>query len=135
MKKYIAVGIGGIIGALARYGVGQLLGPTSSAGFPLATWLANMSGSFLLAFLTMSVFRMKQVSPLMISAVGTGIIGAFTTFSTFSVETLKLLQHEAFTMAFLYVGASMIGGLLLACSGFYAGNMLYARRLKEEGNI
>jgi CrcB protein len=132
--KYIAVGIGGIIGALARYGVGQLFETTSSVGFPLATWLENMSGSFLLAFLTMSVFRMKQVSPLMISAVGTGIIGAFTTFSTFSVDTLKLLQHEAFTMAFLYVSVSMIGGLLVAFVGFYAGNMLYERRMWKEGN-
>ncbi|CAG9610873.1 Putative fluoride ion transporter CrcB [Bacillus rhizoplanae] len=135
MKKYIAVGIGGIIGALARYGVGQLLEPTSFAVFPLATWLANMSGSFLLAFLTMSVFRMKQVSPLMISAVGTGIIGSFTTFSTFSVDTLKLLQHEAFTMAFLYVSASMIGGLFFAFGGFYVGNVLYERGMRKEGNI
>ena len=135
MKKYIAVGIGGVIGALARYGVGQLFQPTFSTGFPLATWLANMSGSFLLAFLTMSVFRMKQVSPLMISAVGTGIIGAFTTFSTFSVETLQLLRHQALTMAFLYVSASMIGGLLAAFVGFYVGNMLYERRMRKEGNI
>lgn len=135
MKKYIAVGIGGVIGALARYGVGQLFQPTFSAGFPLATWLANMSGSFLLAFLTMSVFRMKQVSPLMISAVGTGIIGAFTTFSTFSVETLQLLRHQALTMAFLYVSASMIGGLLVSFVGFYVGNMLYERGMRKEGNI
>ncbi|MGG2014174.1 fluoride efflux transporter FluC [Bacillus sp. S10(2024)] len=133
--KYIAVGIGGVIGALARYGVGQLFEITSLTGFPLATWLANMSGSFLLAFLTMSIFRMKQVSLLMISAIGTGIIGSYTTFSTFSVDTLKLLQHEAFTMAFLYVIASMIGGLLFSFGGFYVGNMLYERGVRKEGNI
>lgn len=133
--KYIAVGIGGVIGALARYGVGLLFETISFTSFPLATWLANMSGSFLLAFLTMSIFRMKQVSPLMISAIGTGIIGSYTTFSTFSVDTLKLLQHEAFTMAFLYVITSMIGGLLFSFGGFYVGNKLYERSKREEGNI
>ncbi|MDP7977043.1 fluoride efflux transporter FluC [Bacillus sp. WLY-B-L8] len=133
--KYIAVGIGGVIGALARYGVGLLFETTSFTGFPFATWLANMSGSFLLAFLTMSIFQMKQVSPLMISAIGTGIIGSYTTFSTFSVDTLKLLQHEAFSVAFFYMGASMIGGLLFSFGGFYAGNKLYERSVRKEGNV
>ncbi|HDX9579377.1 TPA: CrcB family protein [Bacillus pseudomycoides] len=133
--KYIAVGIGGVIGALARYGVGQFFETTSSIGFPFATWLANMSGSFLLAFLAMSIFRMKKVSPLLISAIGTGIIGSYTTFSTFSVDTLKLLQHEAFTVAFIYMSSSMIGGLLFSFGGFYVGNKLYGRSRRKEGNI
>lgn len=131
--KYIAVGIGGIVGALVRYGLGQWIGTPSVDVFPLVTWLANMIGSFLLAFLTMYVFRMKHVSQVVISSVGTGIIGSFTTFSTFSVETLKLLQNEAFFMAFYYVSTSVIGGLFLSFIGFYFGNVLYEKSVKKEG--
>ncbi|MDM5156301.1 fluoride efflux transporter CrcB [Bacillus sp. DX1.1] len=133
--KYIAVGMGGIIGALARYGLGQWMGSTSVDTFPLATWSANMIGSFLLAFLTLYLFRMKHVSLVMTSAIGTGVIGSFTTFSTFSVETMKLLQHEAFMMAFYYVSTSVVGGLLLSLLGFYLGNMLYERSVNKEGTL
>ncbi|WP_410983732.1 fluoride efflux transporter CrcB [Bacillus cereus] len=131
--KYIAVGIGGIVGALVRYGLEQWIGTPSVNAFPLATWLANMIGSFLLAFLTMYFFRMKQVSQVVINSVGTGIIGSFTTFSTFSIETLKLMQHEAFFMAFYYVSTSIVGGLLLSLFGFYLGNALYEKSVKKEG--
>ncbi|PFK45917.1 fluoride efflux transporter CrcB [Bacillus cereus] len=133
--KYIAVGIGGVVGAFARYGLGQWIGTPSVDSFPLATWLANMIGSFLLSFLTMYLFRMKHVSQMIINSVGTGIIGSFTTFSTFSVETLKLMQHEAFVMAFYYVSTSIVGGLFLSLSGFYLGNTLYEKSMKKEGTL
>ncbi|WP_243524223.1 fluoride efflux transporter CrcB [Bacillus pseudomycoides] len=133
--KYIAVGIGGIVGALARYGLGQWIGTPSVDSFPLATWLANMIGSFFLAFLTMYLFRMKHVSQTVMNSVGTGMIGSFTTFSTFSVETLKLMQHEAFFMAFYYVSTSIVGGLLLSLFGFYLGNTLYEKSMKKEGAL
>lgn len=133
--KYIAVGIGGVVGALARYGVGQWFDTNATDAFPLATWSANMIGSFLLAFLTMYMFRMKHISQSVISAIGTGMIGSFTTFSTFSVETMQLLQHEAFLMAFYYVSISIVGGLLLSLFGFYLGNMLYERSVKEEETL
>ncbi|MEN1934629.1 CrcB family protein [Paenibacillus sp. 102] len=131
--KYIAVGIGGIVGALARYGLEQWIGTSSVDAFPLETWSANMIGSFLLAFLTMYLFRMKHVSYVIINSIGTGMIGSFTTFSMFSVETLKLMQHEAFFMAFYYVSTSIVGGLLLSLFGFYLGNVLYEKRMKKEG--
>ncbi|MBO1627893.1 fluoride efflux transporter CrcB [Bacillus cereus] len=133
--KYIAVGIGGVIGALARYGLGQWIDTPSVDSFPLATWIANMIGSFLLAFLTMYLFRMKHVSQTIMSSVGTGMLGSFTTFSTFSMETLKLMQHEAFFMAFYYVSTSIVGGLLLSLFGFYLGNTLYEKSMKKEGAL
>ncbi|KEK26046.1 fluoride efflux transporter FluC [Bacillus gaemokensis] len=133
--KYTAVGIGGIVGALTRYGLGQWIGTHSAEAFPLATWLANMIGSFLLAFLTIYLFRVKHVSYVITSAVGTGMIGSFTTFSTFSVETLKLMQYDAFLIAFYYVSTSVVGGLLLSLVGFYLGNVLYEKRMKKEGSL
>ncbi|PDY48972.1 fluoride efflux transporter FluC [Bacillus pseudomycoides] len=133
--KYIAVGIGGIVGALARYELGQWVGIHSVDSFPLATWSANMIGSFLLAFLTMYLFRMKHVSQVIVSSIGTGMIGSFTTFSTVSVETLKFMQHEAFLMAFYYVSTSVVGGLLFSLFGFYLGNALYEKSMKKEGAL
>lgn len=131
--KYIAVGIGGIIGALARYGLGRIFVEADSSHFPIGTWLANMIGSFLLAFLTMYIFRMKQVSVVLISGIGTGMIGAFTTFSTFSVETITLLQSGDFLVAILYVMTSIVIGLCMSWFGFHLGIKLYERHTRNEG--
>ncbi|WP_369902742.1 fluoride efflux transporter CrcB [Bacillus manliponensis] len=130
--KYIAVGIGGIVGALARYGIGRIFVTSDPSHFPVGTWLANMIGSFLLAFLTMYIFRMKQVSQTMISAIGTGLIGSFTTFSTFSVETITFVQNGAFFIAVLYVLASVVIGLCMSLFGFHLGRKVYEQRTRNE---
>lgn len=135
MMKYIAVGVGGIIGALARYGLSTVFVEVAPTRFPLGTWLANIVGSFLLALLTMYIFRMKQVSPIVINGVGTGMIGSFTTFSTFSVETITLLQNGDFLLAFFYVITSVVFGLYMSWVGFRIGMKLYEQRTENEGEI
>lgn len=133
--KYIAVGVGGIIGALARYGLSEIFAEAAPTRFPLGTWLANIIGSFLLALLTMYIFRMKKVSPVVINGVGTGMIGSFTTFSTFSVETITLLQNGDFLLAVFYVITSVVFGLCMSWLGFRIGMKLYEQRAESEGGI
>ncbi|MCP8966978.1 fluoride efflux transporter FluC [Ectobacillus ponti] len=122
----IAVGTAGILGALLRYGLGLLLPWTG--GFPAATFSANMLGSFLLAFLTSWLFRSGRLSPQLVAGIGTGFIGSFTTFSTFSMEMVRLLESGEAGNAAAYGLGSAAGGLLLAYAGWQTGEVLAARR-------
>jgi CrcB protein len=111
----IAVGIGGFIGAIVRYSIGKVIYIRS--GFPLATLLINLLGCLFLAwFFTITAKRVKM-NPNLKLAIGTGFTGAFTTFSTFSVETLNLLKNEQYGFALSYVLASIFGGIGLALLG------------------
>lgn len=111
----IAVGIGGFIGAIVRYSIGKVIFIRS--GFPLATLLINLLGCLFLAwFFTITAKRVKM-DPNLKLAIGTGFTGAFTTFSTFSVETLNLLKNEQYGFALFYVLASIFGGIGLALLG------------------
>jgi len=132
---YIAVGMGGVVGSLLRYSLGLLIEETAPGIFPLATLLANVTGSFLLTFLTMYVFRIGMLNPRWATALGTGLIGSFTTFSTFSVETVHLLQAGKAGIAAFYVISSLAGGLLAARLGFEAGDALFRRFSKGKETV
>jgi fluoride exporter len=115
------VGIGGIIGALLRYWIGLSFAPVSQGAFPLGTFLINMIGSFFLAWLTSVASQSKALPQWLVTGIGTGVIGAFTTFSTFSVETAHLIQGQYYKMALFYSLLSLIGGLALAYLGYEVG--------------
>ncbi|MFC2949778.1 fluoride efflux transporter CrcB [Virgibacillus sediminis] len=106
---------GGFLGSMIRYFLGEWV--HAGGGFPLGTFLINLSGCFLLGwFMTASV--KKKVQQKYIWMIGTGFLGSFTTFSTFSVETVGLIEDGAIGTAVLYVGLSIILGMLLAYAGF-----------------
>jgi CrcB protein len=116
----LCVAIGGLIGAPTRFLVDRLVADRVETDFPLGTFLINVSGSFVLGLLT--GLDLAGHMPLVVKAlVGTGFCGAYTTFSTWSYETVRLLQEgeylEAFTNAFL----SVVVGLLAAGAGMALG--------------
>ncbi len=113
---YLFVGIAGSLGAILRYLIGISLFTHSS--FPYATLCINLIGSFLLAWLTTRFFKRTSLSPVMKTAIATGFVGSFTTFSTLSVETVQLFQTGAIGLGVLYVTISMIGGFLMSTIGF-----------------
>ncbi|WP_164462116.1 CrcB family protein [Bacillus sp. FJAT-42376] len=123
--KYIAIGLAGAAGAILRYLTG-LAGTIS--GFPAGTFIANMSGCFLLAFLTAGVFKMDQFPKNLAAPIGTGLIGSYTTFSAFSLESVQLFEGNRFDLALLYIAVSGLLGLALAIAGYRAGNVLLERR-------
>jgi CrcB protein len=116
----LGVMLGGALGALSRYLFTNLvqgaLQGSSYAGFPLATLLVNVAGSFLLAFVTELGLR-GLVSPAARVAVGTGFLGALTTFSTFELESQLLVREGELVRASAYVLANLVIGYLAILAG------------------
>jgi len=105
----VAAGLGGT----ARYLLGVALG---GRGFPWVTLGINLAGSLLLGALTGVALR-RDLHPLALPVLGAGLLGGFTTFSAFSVETLGLLRDGRTTAALAYLIASAVGGVIAAWAG------------------
>lgn len=116
--------LGGAAGAAMRYLLGGWVAARAGAAFPWGTLLINASGSFLLCFLgTLAVERFR-ISPIWYLALGTGFCGGYTTFSTFSYETLRLAAEGSWGRAAANVAASVAAGLVFGVLGFMAGRAI-----------
>lgn len=111
------VGIGGMLGAISRYLLGKWISQITSDAFPLGTFIINISGSFALGILT-AMHLQKGIPEWSWLMLGPGYLGAYTTFSTFGYETIRLLQHKMIGIALLYVTASVILSVICAFIGF-----------------
>lgn len=114
--------LGGAIGAGLRYAVGEWM---STDSFPYATLSVNLVGSFLLGILTIGLAQ-NLVSTNMALLLGTGVLGAFTTMSTFSVETVQMFDDGHGSSAMIYVVLTMILSPLLALIGWKIGETIFA---------
>lgn len=114
---YLIVGIAGVFGALSRYGIGLAVSNLWGLSSIAATLPINLAGSFVLGWLLTYAGITGNMHPWIRIGFGTGFIGAFTTFSTFSMETVLLLEHGLWLKAFLYIFCSLWGGLLAAWGG------------------
>ncbi|MDQ6421639.1 CrcB family protein [Paenibacillus sp. LHD-117] len=114
--KLIALVVGGFIGTILRYELGNVIPPLSS-GFPLGIMIINLLGSFFLGwFFTVTLVRWN-VPPRNTTWNRNWSDRGFTTFSTFSVQSVDLIQSGHFFIAALYILLSIIGGLLLIIAG------------------
>ena len=116
--ELLAVGIGGAIGASLRFFLSQII--VYEAGFPTATFTANCIGCFALSYLLSG--NLLCHSPKLKLTLTTGLLGSFTTFSTFSSETISLISAQLYGIAFVYVLLSALGGLLLSFVGYKLGS-------------
>jgi CrcB protein len=115
---YILVGVGGFVGANARFILARGVGALFETRFPLGTFIVNMSGSFLLGVLgTIIAMKVTPNSEAMRLALGVGFLGAFTTFSTFEFETHALFEDGSWLMATTNVFASLFLGLIALRAG------------------
>jgi CrcB protein len=113
--KILLVMVGGFLGAICRYGVGELV--VAEQGFPFGTLLVNLIGCFLLGWLLTFMAQRNKKRPYITLFFGTGFTGSFTTFSTFSVETIQLFEKGQVFLAVMYVLFSLLIGLLLVFLG------------------
>lgn len=113
--KLISVMLGGFFGAIARYSIGEWI--QTSNGFPIGTLLINLLGCFLLSWFLTFLTVKKHLSAEFTLFIGTGFIGSFTTFSTFSVETILLFQNGLAVYGVIYILVSIILGLMFAYLG------------------
>ncbi len=115
---YLLVGVGGFIGANARFIVARVVGAMFETKFPLGTFVINISGSFLLGILgTLVAQRVMPNSESMRLALGVGFLGAYTTFSTFEFETHALFDDGSWLTATTNMAASLFVGLVAVRAG------------------
>ncbi|WP_261305868.1 fluoride efflux transporter CrcB [Paenibacillus andongensis] len=103
------IGLAGILGAIARFALSAIWNPTTVSVFPWGTFICNLIGCLILGFIT---FAPKLRIPTRLRLpITTGFIGSFTTFSTFSFETMRMLNQGHVVLAAIYVLGSLWGGL------------------------
>lgn len=113
IQNCLFVMLGGAVGALLRYGISRLMAGITLLSMPLGTLLVNIAGCFLLGWLTgIAQVHSNASRPLMLMLT-VGLCGAFTTFSTFSAENIKLLENGQLLSTLLYTAASIFLGFLL----------------------
>jgi CrcB protein len=128
-----AVSVGGAAGACARFGI-TTAWPATVDGFPWATFVINVSGCLLIGVLMVVIEQVWPRRRLLRPFLGTGVLGGYTTFSTYVVDAQRLLDQHAAGTALTYLAATLVSALLAV----YAGTALtrivvrYARRTKEN---
>jgi len=121
MYPYLLVAVGGALGSVARYGTGVLVGKVWDSSFPLGTLLINISGSLamglFIGYLARTVPAWQADARLFVAV---GLFGGFTTFSSFSLDAISMLERGDAGLATLYVAGSVIVGI----AALYAGLLL-----------
>ena len=116
MSMIVSIGLGGIVGTLARYLLQGAL-QTRGGTFPTGTLAINIAGSFLLGFILRFATGSSVISPELRGGLTIGFCGAFTTMSTFSYESIRLLGDSEYSYAALYMGGTILGCLAAVIAG------------------
>ncbi len=112
LLTYLAIGLAGFAGAVARFAITMAVGKWITSRFPLGTMLINVSGSFFLGWFLTVVREQYPVSDRMRLAIGAGFVGAYTTFSTLMVDTNGLAEDGAGVKATINLIGSLVLGIL-----------------------
>jgi len=128
---FLGIAVAGALGALARFGLSGLVHRFAGPSFPAGTLAVNLVGCFLLGAMLELTRQTGWISPGARTIVGVGFLGAFTTFSTFGVETFRAIELEEWYVAGMNILFNVAGGLLLVA----AGTVLARAVLHMRGNL
>jgi CrcB protein len=126
MGVILAVGVGGGLGALLRYFVDRAIEPAWWPGFPFGIFVVNVTGGLAMGLITALAAFKLQMGQEMRAFLTTGILGGYTTFSTFSLQSALLIERGAYGQAAAYVGGSTLLSILAIFVGFWIVRALYA---------
>jgi len=118
------VGLGGFLGANARYLLGGWISERLGTVFPYGTFVINVTGSFILGFFMAYAQERPWIAPSARLMFAVGFVGAYTTFSTFEYETMRLIQDREVLLAMLNVVGSLIAGTIAVLGGFALGEWI-----------
>ena len=117
MQRYLLVALGGALGSVTRFWVGSIVAGRFGTRFPYGTFFINVTACFIIGFSLEYLGHHLELTPAWRYLIPIGFVGAYSTFSTFEWEILSNLQLGAFLIAGLYVGLSVILGLVSAWCG------------------
>ena len=121
MYKILLIGVAGLAGTLARYWLSGWADSRWGATFPIGTLIVNLSGCLAIGFLFHATQEKYLVDPVIRSAILVGILGGFTTFSSFAVQTFNLMRDGEFFLAGVNLVVSNVAGLMLVWAGIANG--------------
>lgn len=124
ITPYIIIGLGAFLGANCRYLVGGWAANVLGADFPYGTLIINVSGSFVIGFFLTLISGRFVAPPNVRLFFAVGFLGAYTTFSTFSFESLTLIQSRAYVAALINLLGSVTLGLLAVALGAFVGDLI-----------
>ncbi len=118
------VGVAGFFGAVSRYWVDGVVSRATGGSFPWGTWVVNVSGCFIVGLLTTVLTERFLPHPAVRMAITVGFVGAYTTFSTFAYESVRLGQNGALGLAAVNVVSSIVVGFAATWAGIVLGRAL-----------
>jgi fluoride exporter len=124
MRTIIGIGVAGSAGALARYGLEGLIARRLPHAFPWGTFAVNVTGSFVLGLLFTVLTEQTTTAPWIRSTITIGFLGAYTTFSTFSFESYRLVEDGAYGVAAANLVGSVAAGLVAVYLGVVTGRAI-----------
>ena len=124
MRTIVGVTLAGGLGALARHGLEGFVSRRAPSSFPWGTFVVNVTGAFLLGFLFTILSDRVAAAPWARSTLTIGFLGAYTTFSTLSLETFRLFEDGAYVLALANGLGSVILGLIAVFAGVVVGRVI-----------
>src|SRR5258708_488301 len=121
MRTLVGIMIAGALGAAARYGLDGFVSDRAGSAFPWGTFVINISGSLVLGFVFTVLTERVAIDSALRFSITTGFIGSYTTFSTWMLETARLIQDRSYLLATWNAAGSVVAGLAAVGAGIVVG--------------
>ena len=132
---FAAVGFAGFLGAITRLALSKIIKFGVFGTFPFSTLFINLTGCFVLSFFLTLTLERLEINPRVRLAFGTGFLGAYTTFSTFTVDSLNLINSNHLLSALIYILGTSFGSVIFAWLGILLSRLITERKPEEAKDL